>query len=236
MNPGTLEGIPRAKGPQRLPAVLTRSEVERILAVLTGPAHLFCALLYGSGMRVNEGLSLRVKDIDFEKNTLLVRDGKGQKDRVTMLPQSLINELKIHLNRVKLIHEGDLKRGYGRAQLPGALMRKYPNLDRSWGWQFVFPASGLSKDPRSEFIGRHHIHDSVIQKALKQAVGLTGINKHVGPHTLRHSFATHLLERGTDIRTVQEILGHKHVATTMIYTHVLNRPGLFVKSPLDSKV
>jgi integron integrase len=235
VEPGRLEGIPRAKGPKRLPTVLTRDEVNAILAAMTGTTHLIASLLYGSGMRVMEGLRLRVKDLDFEKGTVLVREGKGDKDRVTMMPALLKPALERELARGRLIHEVDVKRGFGRASMPGALRLKYPNADRSWGWQYVFPSKGLCADPISGLEVRHHLHESVIQKALKRAAALAGIVKHVGPHTLRHSFATHLLEAGTDIRTVQELLGHKHVSTTMIYTHVLNRPGISVKSPLDGR-
>lgn len=231
--PGMLVDIPRAKGIGRIPTVLTRQEVQRLLSAMSGNARLIGSLLYGSGMRVMEGLRLRVKDLDFDRGVVTIKDGKGGKDRVTMLPQAVRMELGEHLKRVKLLHEADLRNGYGQVYLPHALQTKYPNLERNWGWQYVFPAASLSKDPRTGQLGRHHLHESVVQKALKKAVTLTQINKHVGPHTLRHSFATHLLESGSDIRTVQELLGHKHVQTTMIYTHVLNRPGVSVKSPLD---
>jgi integron integrase len=178
-------------------------------------------------------LRLRVKDLDFERRAIIVRDGKGAQDRVTMLPDSLIPLLQEHLQRVKALHEHDLVRGYGSVYVPDALARKYPNANREWGWQYVFPSSRLSRDPRSGVTRRHHRHESSLQKAVKEAARLAGIVKPVGPHTLRHCFATHLLEAGYDVRTVQELLGHKDVKTTMIYTHVLNRGGLAVRSPLD---
>ncbi len=230
---GKLEGITRASAPKRLPAVLTQDEVKQILSAMTGTYRLMASLLYGTGMRVMELLRLRVKDVDFSRRTVTVREGKGDKDRVTMLPENLSKHLSEHLIRVRLLHEEDIKRGQGRVYLPNALKIKYPNLERSWSWQYVFPAKSLSKDPRTGQVNRHHIHESAFQKAVKQAIQLARITKHAGPHTFRHSFATHLLEAGYDIRTVQELLGHKHVQTTMIYTHVLNRPGVSVKSPLD---
>lgn len=230
---GKLEGITRASAPKRLPTVLTQEEVKRILNAMTGTYRLMTSLLYGTGMRVMELLRLRVKDVDFAKRTVTIRAGKGDKDRVTMLPDNVSKLLSEHLVRIRLLHEEDIKRGFGRVYLPNALKEKYPNLERSWGWQYVFPAKTLSKDPRSNQMGRHHVHESAMQKAVKQAIQLARVTKHAGPHTFRHSFATHLLEAGYDIRTVQELLGHKHVQTTMIYTHVLNRPGVSVKSPLD---
>jgi len=180
-----------------------------------------------------EGLRLRVKDIDFEKNVITVKEGKGDKDRVTMLPDKLKGALLDHLRRVEIIFKRDMEKGQGGASIPAALERKYPNLHKAWGWQFVFPSHTFCRDPYSGQIRRHHLHESVLQRAVKQAIKDAGITKHAGVHTLRHSFATHLLESGIDIRTVQELLGHKHVQTTMIYTHVLNRPGISVKSPLD---
>jgi integron integrase len=191
------------------------------------------SLLYGSGLRLMECVRLRVKDIDFAQYLIVVHDGKGMKDRVTMLPDSLIAPLQEHLQRVKRLHEEDLARGYGSVYLPFALERKYPNADREWLWQYVFPSDRLSKDPRSGVIRRHHLDESSLQKAVKRAAKSAGLPKRVTCHTFRHSFATHLLEDGYDIRTVQELLGHTDVKTTMIYTHVLNRGGLAVRSPLD---
>ena len=231
--PGIFEGVIRAKRPERLPTVLTRVEVKRLLNGLNGTYKLMGDLLYGTGMRVMELLRLRVKDLDFEKTTITIRQGKGDKDRITMMPEIIIQKLREHLERVKLLHENDLKSGMGRVYLPDALEVKYPNMDKSWGWQYVFPAKGLSVDPRTGRTARHHVHEIAIQRAIKQATRLAGIHKHVGPHTLRHSFATHLLEKGRDIREIQELLGHADVSTTQIYTHVMNRPGVIIKSPLD---
>ena len=190
-------------------------------------------LLYGSGLRLMECLRLRVKDLDFNYRTITVHDGKGEKDRITILPESLIEPLRKHLEQVKRLHEQDLAQGYGAVYLPNALARKYPNAQREWGWQWVFPSPRLSVDPRSGLVRRHHISPSAIQRAIRRAARAAGIHKPVSPHTLRHSFATHLLEAGYDIRTVQELLGHKDVRTTMIYTHVLNRGAMAVCSPLD---
>lgn len=223
----------RAKKPKRLPTVLSRDEVRRILSLMTGTHQLMARLLYGSGLRLMECVRLRVKDIDFDQHLIVVRDGKGEQDRITMLPDALIPFLRDHLARVYLIHQDDLAHGYGRVSLPYALAAKYPNADRAWGWQYVFPADRLSTDPRSGIVRRHHGDESGLQKAVRQAAKQAKITKPVGPHTFRHSFATHLLEAGYDIRTVQELLGHKDVKTTMIYTHVLNRGGLAVRSPLD---
>lgn len=217
-----------------MPTVLTKDEVLAIINQLSGVHQLIVKLLYGTGLRQTECLQLRVKDLDFAQKQLIVRDGKGMESRVTMLPISLAEELKFHLEIVKRLHQQDLNKGYGSVYLPFALERKYQNADREWVWQFVFPSDRISQDPRSGIIRRHHLHESGLQKALKQAVKMTGINKRVSCHTFRHSFATQLLQDGYDIRTVQELLGHKDVKTTMIYTHVLNGGGRGVRSPLDS--
>ena len=216
-----------------MPTVLTREEVLAIINHLSGIHQLIVKLLYGTGLRQTECLQLRVKDIDFAQDQVIVRDGKGRESRVTMLPTSLAEELAFHLEIVKRLHQQDLEKGYGSVYLPFALERKYKNADRDWVWQFVFPSDRISQDPRSGIVRRHHLHESGLQKALKQAVQMAGINKRVSCHTFRHSFATQLLQDGYDIRTVQELLGHKDVKTTMIYTHVLNRGGRGVKRPLD---
>jgi integron integrase len=230
---GELGRVERAKRPERLPVVLTRTEVDRLLAGMTSTFQLMAKLLYGTGMRLMECVRLRVKDVDFEQNQVTVREGKGFKDRVTMLPESLKGPLAEHLRRVKLLHERDLAAGHGQVYLPYALSQKYPAADREWGWQYVFPAAGLSRDPRSGVVRRHHVNEQGLQRAVKDAVRLAGIVKPASCHSLRHSFATHLLEGGYDIRTVQDLLGHKDVSTTQIYTHVMARPGLGVRSPLD---
>lgn len=230
---GWLDDVERAKRPTRLPVVFTREEAKAILAHLEGSKWLMANLLYGSGLRLMECIRLRIKDLDFEYNQIVVRDAKGQKDRVTMLPVSLKEPLKRHLEKVRAIHEKDLKEGFGKVYLPFALERKYPNANQEWGWQYVFPASKHSGDPRTGIERRHHIAETVLQRGVKAAIRSTGITKNGSCHTFRHSFATHLLEAGYDIRTVQELLGHKDVSTTMIYTHVLNRGGKGVKSPLD---
>lgn len=223
----------RAKRSRYLPTVLTQSEVLSVLQELSGVYHLVVKLLYGCGLRQTECLQLRVKDLDFAQTQLLVRNGKGMEDRVTMLPLSVIDLLQAHLKLVKHRHQQDLECGYGSVYLPFALEKKYPNASREWGWQYVFPAEQRSRDPRSGSIRRHHLNESGLQKAIKRAVCAANIHKRVGCHTFRHSFATHLLENGYDIRTIQELLGHKDVRTTMIYTHVLNRGGRGVQSPLD---
>jgi integron integrase len=229
-----LDGVERAKRPQRLPVVLTSGEVRSVLARMEGVKWLMASLLYGTGMRLMECIRLRVKDVDFQARQVTVRDGKGAKDRVTMLPESLVAPLQQHLAKVKVIHEQDCREGFGAVYLPFALERKYPNASREWGWQYVFPARSRSIDPRSGKERRHHIDEKVLQRALKSAVREAGLTKPASCHTLRHSFATHLLQAGYDIRTVQELLGHKDVSTTMIYTHVLNRGGRGVRSPLDA--
>ena len=231
---GVLGSFIRAKRPQRLPVVLTRGEVLRLLDQLEGTYRLMASLLYGTGMRLMECLRLRVKDVDFAYRQIVVRDGKGQKDRVTPLPDKLIEPLRAHLEQVKVLHEADLSQGNGEVFLPSALARKYPNAAREWGWQYVFPSGRLSVDPRSGAIRRHHLHENGLQKAVKQAATVARLTKPANCHALRHSFATHLLETGYDIRTVQELLGHSDVSTTMIYTHVLNRGGKGVVSPLDA--
>ena len=222
-----------AQKPKRLPTVLTKEEVTQVLACLSGKHLLIAKLLYGSGLRLLEGLRLRVKDVDFGQGQLLVRDGKGQKDRVTMLPEAVSSILREHLLGVQQQHERDLVQGFGSVYLPYALERKYPQANREWIWQYVFPAGGLSVDPRSGIKRRHHLHENSVQKAVRRAANTAVIHKHVTPHTFRHSFATHLLQNGYDIRSVQELLGHKSVQTTMIYTHVLNKGGFAVRSPLD---
>jgi integron integrase len=230
-----LDGVVAARVSQRLPVVLSVEEVNAALGRLRGTPALIARLLYGSGLRILECLRLRVKDIDFASREILVRDGKGAKDRVTMLPESLIEPLQRHLERVRELHAEDLAAGYGSVYLPYALDRKYPNAGRQWMWQYVFPSARLSRDPRSEIIRRHHADEKPVQRALQSALRAAGIHKPATPHTLRHSFATHLLQSGYDIRTVQELLGHADVSTTMIYTHVLNRGGKAVLSPLDRR-
>ena len=230
---GEMGTFQRAKRPRRLPVVLTRGEVGRLLEHLDGTYRLMASLLYGTGMRLMECLRLRVKDVDFEYRQILVRDGKGQKDRVVPLPDRLTDSLRAHLERVKALHEADVLAGYGEVYLPFALARKYPSAPREWGWQYLFPSGKLSVDPRDGTTRRHHLHENSLQKAVKQAATDARLIKPANCHALRHSFATHLLESGYDIRTLQELLGHADVSTTMIYTHVLNRGGQGVRSPLD---
>jgi integron integrase len=232
-NLGWLDDIVRAKRPQRLPVVLTRPEGKALLGALEGVHWIMASLLYGAGLRLLECLRLRVKDIDFASHQILLREGKGNKDRRTMLPAAVRDVLTAHLEHVRQQHQHDLAQGFGRVYVPNALQRKYPHANSAWGWQWVFPSSHMSLDPRSGERRRHHLHESVLQRAVKEAARSTGLTKPASCHTLRHSFATHLLEDGYDIRTIQELLGHRDVKTTMIYTHVLNRGGQGVYSPMD---
>ena len=229
---GWIEDIKRSSRIKHLPVVLSKKEVSKVFEHLSGTTKIVVSLLYGSGLRLSEALKLRIKDIDFDYKQIIVRDGKGEKDRHTILPDSIISVLKQHLNKVYLQHKTDLKKGRGETILPYALNRKYPNAGKEFGWQFAFPADKMIKDKENGLLIRWHIHESTIQRAVKEAIKKAGVNKSGSPHTFRHSFATHLLENGYDIRTIQELLGHNSVKTTMIYTHVLNR-GLGVKSPLD---
>src|SRR5919205_3774290 len=228
-----VEGIQRAKRPARVPVVFTPADAAALLSHLSGTHKLIAGLLYGSGLRLMEALRLRVKDLDFEYMEILVRDGKGEKDRRTILPRPLIEPLRQQLDRVKVLHECDLHDGFGAVYLPYALGRKYPNAAREWAWQYVFPSSKLSADPRSGVTRRHHASADSVQREVKRAIRAAGITKNGGCHTLRHSFATHLLEDGYDLRTIQELLSHSDVRTTQIYTHVLNRGGRGVRSPLE---
>jgi integron integrase len=230
---GAIEHVPRARSPQRVPVVLSPGEVRQVLTQLQGVPRLVASLLYGSGLRLQECLSLRVKDLDFDRREITVRRGKGQKDRRVMLPEHLNEPLRAHLESVRQLHARDLGAGLGRVVLPEALDRKFPNAGTDWRWRFVFPAGRICRDPRYGSPSRFHLHESAIQRAVTDAARRAGLSKRVTCHTFRHSFATHLLESGSDIRTVQELLGHADVSTTMVYTHVLNRGGLGVKSPLD---
>ena len=229
-----VEGIQRVKRPTRVPVVFTRAEAAALLSHLSGTYRIIAGLLYGSGLRLMEALRLRVKDLDFDYAEILVRDGKGEKDRRTLFPRPLIESLRQQLDRVRVLHEQDLREGFGEVYLPYALGRKYSNAGREWKWQYVFPSSKLSNDPRSGVTRRHHASPDSVQREVKRAIRLAGITKHGGCHTLRHSFATHLLEDGYDLLTIQELLGHSDVRTTQIYTHVLNKGGRGVRSPLES--
>ena len=230
---GSIGRIERPTRRPKLPTVLTKEEVRRVLAAVSAEYQLACRLLYGTGLRLLECLRLRVKDVDFGRHEIVVHDGKGAKDRRTMLPESLKDALGLHLERVKAQHEKDLAEGHGRVSLPHALARKFQHADREWCWQFVFPGGSLVRDRATGQFTRHHLHEVNLQRAVKAACALARLGKPVTPHTFRHSFATHLLENGTDIRTVQDLLGHKDVATTQLYTHVMQKPGLGVRSPLD---
>lgn len=228
-----IEHVPRARMPDKLPVVLSREEIGRLITHVDGMMWLIVALLYGTGLRLEECVGLRVKDLDFDRHQIVVRRGKGQKDRVTMLPAAVKERLVAHLLTVKSQHERDLTRGEGRVVLPFALDRKYPGAPTEWGWQFVFPASRICRDAKWGLPSRFHLHESAVQRAVTNAVRRAGLTKHASCHTFRHSFATHLLEDGYDIRTVQELLGHADVSTTMIYLHVMNRGALGVRSPFD---
>ena len=230
---GAVPPVVRARTPERLPVVLSREEIGALLKRLTGTMRLVVMLLYGSGVRLEECLGLRIKDLDFDRQQIVVRQGKGRKDRVTMLPSAAREALAAHVAEVRRIHQADLAHGFGRVVLPFALDRKYPNAATDWGWQFVFPATRICRHSRFGPPSRFHLHESVVQKGMAEAARAAGITKRVGPHVMRHSFATHLLEDGYDIRTVQELLGHRDVSTTMIYLHVMHRGALGVKSPMD---
>jgi integron integrase len=228
-----LDHVERAKRPIKLPVVLTTQQVAQVLNRLKGTHQLIGRLMYGTGLRILEALRLRVKDVDFQRKEILVRDGKGLKDRITMLPRGMLRPLQAHLEQVRATHQRDLEEGFGVVWMPHALARKYLSAPREWAWQYVFPADRRANDPRGGVVRRHHVGDQAFQRAMRQAVQDAGLTKPATPHSLRHSFATHLLESGYDIRTVQELLGHANVSTTMIYTHVLNRGGRGVVSPLD---
>ena len=224
----------RVRRPPAVPTVMTREEVRELLAELTGTYLLMARLLYGTGMRLLELLRLRVKDVDFARGQIVIRAGKGAKDRITMLPESLREPLQKHLVEVRKQHQWDLEEGFGSVAMPSGLARKYPNAEREWGWQWIFPSANRSKNVETGLIGRHHASETGLQRVVKEALRRTSITKSVSCHTLRHSFATHLLESGTDIRTVQNLLGHRNVTTTQIYTHVMQKPGIGVRSPVDS--
>ncbi|OYY58693.1 MAG: integrase [Hydrogenophilales bacterium 28-61-11] len=230
-----LNDVTRAKRPKRMPVVMTREEVNAVLDRMVGVYGLMARLLYGTGMRLMEGVRLRVKDVDFARREILIRDGKGAKDRVTMLPEAVVLPLQAHLQQRRTLFDDDRQLGRADVYMPDALARKYPGAPTEWGWQYIFPSGSYSIDPRSGSERRHHLDEKLLQRAMKKAVQASGLAKPATPHTLRHSFATHLLEAGYDIRTVQELLGHSDVSTTMIYTHVLNKGGRGVTSPLDRR-
>jgi integron integrase len=233
VDPGQIDGVVRATRPRRLPVVLNRQEVRAVLAALRGVPHLVCLLLYGAGLRLLDALRLRVHDLDWVRNEILVRDGKGHKGRITLLPLAAREALRVQLDEARRVQERDAAEGYG-VWLPEALARKYPEAERQWGWSWVFPAARRGVGPRDGRVKRHHLHGSVVQRAVSAAAQAAGVAKPVTPHVFRHAFATHLLEDGYDIRTVQELLGHESVETTMVYTHVLNQGGRGVRSPLDA--